>query len=125
MFFENVACLLTLEPVQAEYVHKSTRKKQHRKGNVMAEVVKTKRVKANGWRTLEWGVNASFHIRFFLPRGATVKVRKGLGWFGWDSQKTTLNGQNPVILHVSGIVPSRVQIYVRTDADVTYTYIAA
>jgi hypothetical protein len=90
----------------------------------MAEVTKTKRVIANGWRTLEYGWNASFDIRFFLPRGATVKVRKGVGWFGWDSQKKTLNGERPVILHASGLILSRVQIYVHADADVTYTYIA-
>jgi hypothetical protein len=91
----------------------------------MNEVTITKRVKANDWRTLEYGWNASFYIRFFLPRGASVKVRKGVGWFGWDSQKKTLDGQNPVTLHASGLILSRVQIYVHADVDVTYTYIAA
>ena len=92
----------------------------------MAEVTKTKRVTRGGWRTLEWGWNTTFQIRFFLPRGTTVKVRYGVGWFGWDSQKTTLNGQTPVLLKIGGasIVGAKVQISVQTDADVTYTYIA-
>lgn len=90
----------------------------------MAEVQKTKRVKANGWRTIEWGWNATFDVRFFLPRGASVKVRNGVGWFGWDSQKKTLNGETAVILHAGSFLDARVQIYVHTDADVTYTYIA-
>ncbi|MFK7603654.1 hypothetical protein ACI3L1_15730 [Deinococcus sp. SM5_A1] len=68
---------------------------------------------------------ATFDVRFFLPAGAEIKVRKGAGWpLGWDSQKQRLDGQTARILHVSGIVPSRVQMKTQRDAEVTYTYIA-
>jgi hypothetical protein len=94
----------------------------------MAEVTKTKIVKAGDWRTLESGWNANFHIRFFEPRSAQVKVRYGVGWFGWDSQKQTLNGQTAVQLQVTSGASkayARVQIKVSANISVTYTYIAA
>lgn len=93
----------------------------------MAEVVKTKTVRSGAWRTLEWGWNARFSVRFVLPAGAQVKVRYGLGWFGWDSQKRTLSGNSPVLLRVGGgsIAYARVQMKVQATTDVTYTYIAA
>lgn len=92
----------------------------------MPEITKTKRVKTGDWRTLEWGWNASFDVRFLAPHGAIVKVRYGVGWLGWDSQKSTLNGQTPVMLRVrkASVARARVQMRVHTDADVTYTYIA-
>ena len=94
----------------------------------MAEVTKTKTVQPGDWRTLESGWNVHFVVRFFLPRGAQVKVRYGGGWpFGWDSQNKTLNGQTPVQLEVTGgssKVYARVQIKVQQATAVTYTYIA-
>jgi hypothetical protein len=56
----------------------------------MASVTKTKTVQPGDWRTLESGWNVHFFVQFLLPRGAQVKVRYGLGWLGWDSQKQTL-----------------------------------
>lgn len=90
----------------------------------MPEVQRTKRVRSGGWRTLEWGVNATFAVRFFLPAGAEVKVRKGAGWpLGWDSQKQRLDGLSPRLLSVSGALPSRVQMKTARTTDVTSTYI--
>lgn len=93
----------------------------------MAEVTRTKYVTKGGWKTLEWSWNASFKVRFLLPKGATVKVRYGVGFLGWDSQKTTLNGETPVLLSVGGasVTRARVQISVQQDTDVRYVYIAA
>jgi hypothetical protein len=94
----------------------------------MPEVTKTKTVQAGDWRTLESGWNAHFFIRFLQPRGAQVKVRYGLGWLGWDSQKKTLTGQTAIQLEVTSGASktyARVQIKVSASTAVTYTYIAA
>ncbi|MGI9055681.1 MAG: hypothetical protein ACR2F2_07750 [Pyrinomonadaceae bacterium] len=91
----------------------------------MADVVKTKLVRAGGWRTLESGWNAIFSCIFRNPAGAQVKVRYGSGWwFGWDSQKKTLNGTDKIInvTRVS-IAYARVQIRVLSDTEVRYTYV--
>lgn len=93
----------------------------------MAEIQKTKLIKAGDWRTLEWGWNARFSCRFFLPAGARVKVRYGGGWpFGTDSQEQKLDGINPKVVNVGGgsIVSARVQILVQHDVEVRYAYIA-
>jgi hemolysin activation/secretion protein len=95
---------------------------------IMASVTKTKTVKSGDWRTLESGWNVHFFMHFIQPLGAQVKVRYGIGWFGWDSQKQTLNGQTTVKLEVtegSSKAYARVQIKVRQTSEVTYTYIAA
>jgi hypothetical protein len=92
----------------------------------MAEVLRTKFVKAGAWRTLESGWNVSFACRFVMPAGAQVKIRYGTGWLGWDSQKTTLDGVSPKLLKVSkgsSKFYARVQMKVSLDANVTYAYI--
>ena len=92
----------------------------------MAEVVRTKSVKAGDWRTLESGWNATFSCRFRAPAGATVKVRYGDGrWLGRDSQKQSLDGITDKLLSVGkgSLAYARVQIRVPQDTDVTYTYI--
>jgi hemolysin activation/secretion protein len=94
----------------------------------MASVTKTKTVKPGDWRTLESGWNVHFFAQFLLARGAQVKVRYGLGWLGWDSQKQTLNGNTTVQLEVtsgSSKTYARVQVKVKDTSDVTYTYVAA
>lgn len=93
----------------------------------MAEITRNKLVKAGAWRTLESGWGATFSCRFQNPAGAQIKVRYGGGWwFGWDSQKQTLDG-TPKIVNVSGasIVYARVQMKVQRDTQVTYTYITS
>jgi hypothetical protein len=89
----------------------------------MSGITRTKRVKAGDWRTLESGWNASFSCQFFLPAGAKVKLRKGVGWLGWNSQEKTLDGVTPKVINVGGVVYSRVQIKVKQDIDVSYLYV--
>lgn len=92
----------------------------------MAEFQRTKLVKAGGWRTLESGWYASFTCRFVTPAGAQIKIRYGGGWFfGWDSQKQTLDGVNAKSVHVEAgsLFYARVQMKVKSDVKVTYTYI--
>lgn len=94
----------------------------------MAEVQRTKLVKAGDWRTLEYGWNAHFSCRFLNPAGAMIKVRYGDGWpFGWSSQEQTLDGVHQKTVHVGGgsVVYARVQMKVKKDTEVTYTYITA
>ena len=88
----------------------------------MAAVTRTKVVKAGNWRTLESGWNASFDCLFRAPAGAQVKLRKGIGWLGWDTQKKTLDGTDKSI-QVGGVVYSRVQMKVPRDVEVNYVYI--
>lgn len=93
----------------------------------MPEVTKSKVVKPGDWRTLESGWNATFSCRFKAPAGAQIKIRYGSGWwFGWDSQKQTLDGTTFKILNVTkaSVAYARVQIKVQHDFEVTYTYIA-
>lgn len=93
----------------------------------MAEVLRNKFVKAGDWRTLESGWNSQFACRFVGPNGARVKIRYGVGFLGWDSQKRTLDGVSPMTLHVTrtGVFFARIQMRVSHDADVSYTYIPA
>ena len=93
----------------------------------MAEIQRTKVVKAGGWRTLESGWNANFSCRFLHPAGARIKIRYGDGSFlGRDSQKQTLDGQNAKTVSVgkASLAYARVQMQVQRDSEVTYTYIA-
>ena len=94
----------------------------------MAEIQRTKLVKAGSWRALESGWNVSFGCRFLNPSGAQIKIRYGGGWpFGWDSQKQTLDGANfkSVQVGAGSLIYARVQMKVQRDIEVTYTYIAA
>jgi hypothetical protein len=61
---------------------------------------------ADSWKTLEsfWGKVSATTAFFRLPAGVTIKVRYGYGWFGFDRQKKTLDGQAPKTLGVSGWV---------------------
>jgi hypothetical protein len=52
-----------------------------------------------------------------------VKLRKGVGWLGWNSQEKTLDGVNSKVINVSGVVYSRVQMKVAQDTEVSYLYI--
>ena len=87
-------------------------------------IVRSKRVKKGGWRTLENFWNAKADIVFVKPTGATVKIRYGSTkkYFGKDRQKQRLKSNEPVVLKVGSYsaVRARVQIYVERDTDVTY-----
>jgi len=90
----------------------------------MPAIPRTKVVRSGDWRTLESGLNASFRCQFRIPVGAKVKVRYGLGWLGWDSQKKTLDGTDKT-LTVGGPIYARVQMRVSQDAEVSYLYLTA
>lgn len=91
----------------------------------MAEIVRSKFVKAGSWRTLESGWNAVFSCIFRDPAGAQVKVRYGDGWrLGWDSQKKTLDGTDKTLnVTRASVAYARVQIKVASDTEVRYTYV--
>jgi hypothetical protein len=79
-------------------------------------------VKEGKWRTLESCWNCPEIVAFFVaPSGALIKVRKGVGWLGWDSQRQTLDGVNTKTLSLGGIIFERMQIKVPDSTYVTYT----
>ena len=86
-------------------------------------VERNKYVQSGSWRTLETLWNAEAGALFRLPAGAQIKVRRGVGWFGWDTQKQTLDGINTKNLSVGkSYIPSRMQMKVSQSTYVTYTY---
>jgi hypothetical protein len=88
-------------------------------------VVRENFVQSGDWRTLATIWNASALARFVGPAGASVKIRYGVGWFGWDSQKQTLNGFNQKQLSVSktaSVSRARIQIKVPASGWITWTY---
>ncbi len=90
----------------------------------MATVTKTVLVRASDWRTLETFWNASATGVFVDPSGAQIKVRYGVGWFGFDRQKQTLNGETQKRLEVGkggSWARARMQMKVSRDSEVTYT----
>lgn len=87
-------------------------------------MLKTKRVKAGSWETLEWFWNTGGVAYFRAPRGATIKVRYGVGFVGKDRQKQTLNGSDIKKLKVDkyyySLTRARMQIKVQQTTDVQY-----
>ena len=83
---------------------------------------RTKRVNAGGWRTLEWFFGGTGTAFFDAPAGARIKMRYGLGWFGFDAQKQTLDGRTIKRLSIgrSSFARARMQMSVSQSADVTY-----
>jgi hypothetical protein len=87
------------------------------------EVFREKFVQAGDWRTLERFINASGTGFFLHPAGAQIKVRYGVGFLGFDSQKQTLDGRNEKSLSVGGVgtyAQARMQIRVSEDTWVRY-----
>ncbi|MGE0680061.1 MAG: hypothetical protein AB7P69_03990 [Candidatus Binatia bacterium] len=86
-------------------------------------VERSKYVQSGSWRTLETLWNAGAQGFFRLPAGAQIKVRRGVGWFGWDTQKQTLDGVNTKSLSVGkSLILSRMQMKVTQNTYVSYTY---
>lgn len=85
-------------------------------------MIRTKRIEAGGWRTVESFWNAEGTGFFKLPEGASIKVRYGVGFLGFDRQKQTLDGSDYKKLSVGtgSIARARMQIEVSQTADVTY-----
>lgn len=87
-----------------------------------------KDVKAGSWTTVwwVWGGGPTVHGEFRRPAGAQIKVRYGLGWFGVDRQKQTLDGDSPKILTVQGAstyTRARFQVKVKTDTRLRWVQI--
>lgn len=58
-------------------------------------MIRTKRIASGSWRTVESFWNAAGTAFFKAPSAAQIKVRYGSGgWFGFDRQKQTLNGND-------------------------------
>jgi hypothetical protein len=86
---------------------------------------KTKVVSPGKWRTLESFWNASATATFFGPADVQIKVRYGVGWFGKDSQKQTLDGVSPKTLTVGGasLLRARMQAKATSTTELTYDLI--
>lgn len=83
---------------------------------------RTKFVTSGDWRTLEWFWNSTGNAAFIGPKGAVIKVRYGVGFLGWDSQKQTLDGVSTKRLSVgrTSVAYARMQIKVLSSTNVTY-----
>lgn len=83
----------------------------------------TKRVRPGGWRTLESSWNVPFKAWFRHPAGAKVKIRYGIGFFGRDGAKATLDGVDLKELgagRVGSLLRARLQIKVKEETTLTY-----
>jgi hypothetical protein len=80
-------------------------------------------VQAGDWRTLETFWNTSATGYFYFPAGAQIKVRYGVGWFGYDSDKQTLDGRSTKVLRVGGasVLRARMQMKFGRSLYVNYT----
>ena len=78
---------------------------------------------AGDWRTLETFWNTSATGYFYFPAGAQIKVRYGVGWLGYDSDKQTLDGLSTKVLRVGGasVVRARMQMKFGRSLYVNYT----
>ncbi len=85
-------------------------------------MIRTKRIVSGGWRTVESFWNARGTAFFRLPAGGQIKVRYGVGWFGFDRQKQTLNGSDFKRLGVGlgSVGRARMQVRISQTTDVTY-----
>jgi hypothetical protein len=94
------------------------------RGGLMATVERIRDVTEGGWRTLEtfWGGGPAQGV-FRRPAGARIKVRYGVGWFGFDRQTQTLDETTVKTLDVGRLgstARARMQMRVERDAEVTY-----
>jgi hypothetical protein len=85
-------------------------------------MIRTKRVTSGGWRRVETFWNAAGTAFFKAPSGAQIKVRYGVGWFGFDRQKQTLNGRafRKLSVGLGSLGYARMLVKVSQTADVTY-----
>jgi hypothetical protein len=90
----------------------------------MATITETVFVRKGSWRTLRTFFRASATGVFLRPAGATIKVRFGVSFLGFDRQKQSLDGETTKTLVVSlgsSLLRARMQIRVSKDDEVTYT----
>lgn len=85
-------------------------------------MITTKKIKSGEWQTVEWFWNAKATAFFRAPEGAKIKVRYGVGVFGFDRQSQTLNGSDFKKLEVGfgSVGYARIQVKVSHTTDVTY-----
>ena len=85
-------------------------------------MIRTKHITSGGWRTVESFWNASGTAFFKAPSGAKIKVRYGVGWFGFDRQKQTLNGRDykKLTVGLGSLGYARMQVSVSQTTNVTY-----
>jgi hypothetical protein len=85
-------------------------------------MIRTKPIVSNDWRTVESFWNAKGTAFFKAPIGARIKIRYGVGWFGFDSQTQTLSGDayKKLAIGVGSLGFARMQIRVSQTTDVTY-----
>ena len=85
-------------------------------------MIRTKRINAGDWRTVESFWNARGSAFFKAPAGAQIKVRYGVGWLGVDRQKHTINGTSYKKLDVgaASLGYAQMQMRVTQSTDVTY-----
>jgi hypothetical protein len=73
-----------------------------------------------------WGSGVNVRGVFTRPAGMQIKVRYGVGWFGVDRQKQTLDGINPRTLRVGGTTTYfrvRFQVKVQSDSRITWDHL--
>jgi len=89
----------------------------------MSRITKVAFLKASKWRTLEthWS-SAKVRFYFVVPRGASIRVRYGYGWFSKNRQKQKLDGNGVKILNIGtwGLTRAKIQMAVPVDSNVTY-----
>ena len=85
-------------------------------------MIRTKHITSGGWRTVESFWNASGTAFFKAPSGAKIKVRYGVGWFGFDRQKQTLNSRDykKLTVGLGSLGYARMQVSVSQTTNVTY-----
>jgi len=85
-------------------------------------MITRKHISSGNWRTVESFWNAKGTAFFQAPAGAQIKVRYGIGWFGFDRQKQTLDGveYKKLVVGLGSLGRARMQIRVAQTADVTY-----
>jgi hypothetical protein len=90
--------------------------------NAVVDMLRTREIKRGKWRTVETFWNAGAIAYFRAPAGARIKVRYGVGWFGFDRQKQVLDGNDFKKLSVGrgSIARARFQVKVEQTQNVTY-----
>jgi hemolysin activation/secretion protein len=84
-----------------------------------------KHVQRGDWRTLETFWNASTTVMFRGPAGAKIKLRYGVGWFGFDRAQQTLDGTTIKKLDFGADSLARIQVQMKVDQDCDVRYAVA
>jgi hypothetical protein len=85
-------------------------------------MIRTKQISSGTWHTVESFWNAKGTAFFRAPAGASIKVRYGVGFFGFDRQKQTLNASEFKKLEVGSASVARARMQVRVSQSTNITY---